>query len=216
MGDYHRYLYDFEAGRIVGDYESAYKNCADVNPTQHDVDTLKHRLAVDHFARYTRPAALLDVGCGYGVFVDALRRKGFAASGCDVSSSAISQGHERYPEAHLFVGDLRDGLEVIDNSYDGVILFGVIWFLLEDLDSCLAEIKRVLKPGGELFATLTFAPNQKLGKDVIACPNDLHEYMARHFTVREFLAITDARALREGNSPETCEQDILAVGRKEA
>jgi 2-polyprenyl-3-methyl-5-hydroxy-6-metoxy-1,4-benzoquinol methylase len=94
--------------------------------------------------------SILDLGCGDGVLTYLLDRKGVKAHGIDVSSLAIELARDKHKEngssATFSVASGYDtGLP--ESSLDGVISSDVIEHV-QDPDLFLAEIKRVLKPGG--------------------------------------------------------------------
>ena len=216
MGGYHDYLYDLENNRIIGDYEKAYANCGDVHPCQHELDTPKHFLTAGYLEALGPEARILDVGCGYGDFVDRLTQRGLDVVGCDVSPTAVKKGLEKFPLCRLEAADVCHGLPYEDDSFDVVILFGVMWFMLDRLDHSLSELKRVLKHGGWLFCSLGFPQNQKLGLDVISGPEDLRRILSARFNIREFLTVFNPRQLGEGSELDACDLDAVVIARKDA
>ena len=102
-------------------------------------------LGIDGMAKNTRVA---DLFCGRGSNLAVLEEWGFAdVIGVDLSPALLRQYKGK---AKLYVGDCRD-LKLPDASRDIVIVQGGLHHLPklpEDLDRCLAEIDRVLTPGG--------------------------------------------------------------------
>jgi ubiquinone/menaquinone biosynthesis C-methylase UbiE len=93
-----------------------------------------------------RGASLLDLGCGEGLLA-LLKRKDVYLAGIDLSPELVEMatrnGYDR-----AYVGQLT-GLPFEDASFDYVVsldVFGHVDFA--DKDALLAEIKRVLRPGG--------------------------------------------------------------------
>jgi SAM-dependent methyltransferase len=93
-----------------------------------------------------RNAAVLDVGCGAGVLA-LLKRKGVTLTGVDLSDECVAAARRNgYDET--FRSDLHT-LPFADASFDYVVSLDVIGHILaEEKDAVLAEIKRVLRPGG--------------------------------------------------------------------
>ncbi|TWD80017.1 methyltransferase family protein [Kribbella amoyensis] len=114
---------------------------------------------------YERPAMLslagdvtgrriLDVGCGAGPLSAALRDRGAIVSGFDLSSAMIDLARRRLGEdADLTVADLAKPLPYDDAAFDDVMASLVLHYL-EDWTEPLAELRRVLKPGGRLILSL--------------------------------------------------------------
>lgn len=105
-----------------------------------------------------RPRAdvrILEVGCGTGSNLWFAAREGFAVAGVDASVSAITSAQRRF-EAEGLAGDLQvadfTALPFADEHFDLVIdrcaLTCCDRFAVE---RAVAEIYRVLKPGGRFF-----------------------------------------------------------------
>jgi SAM-dependent methyltransferase len=109
----------------------------------------------------------LEVGCGPGPNLWFLAREGFAVAGIDGSAIAIDRARERLrseglaasqQEADLRVGDFAR-LPWDDCSFDVVIDIQAISHNAGSvIRSVMAEIRRVLKPGGWFFARM-FGPS---------------------------------------------------------
>ena len=118
-----------------------------------------------HNAYYERPAMLalagevagrriLDVGCGSGPLFAALRDRGAIMTGFDKSAAMLELARRRLgDDADLQVADLGSPLPFPDSTFDDVIASLVLHYL-EDWAPPLAELRRVLKPGGRLIASV--------------------------------------------------------------
>lgn len=116
-------------------------------------------------AYYARPAMLelagavsgrriLDAGCGSGPLFAELRARGAEVTGIDSSSGMLEQARRRLgDDADLRLADLAEPLPFPDNTFDDVVASLVLHYL-EDWGPTLAELRRVLVPGGRLVASL--------------------------------------------------------------
>lgn len=116
-------------------------------------------------AYYERPAMLelagdvtgrriLDAGCGSGPLFAELRDRGAIVSGIDASAGMLELARRRLgADADLQVADLAAPLPFPDDTFDDVIASLVLHYL-QDWAPTLAELRRVLKPGGRLLASL--------------------------------------------------------------
>ena len=115
---------------------------------------LRKRLAL--LERCAGPLAkrrVLDCGCGAGEYVRALLERGADAWGVEFDArklaAAASSGGEELP-ARLSAGDL-EALAFPDASFDLALANEVLEHVPDDA-AALAEIRRVLRPGGLLVA----------------------------------------------------------------
>jgi SAM-dependent methyltransferase len=104
------------------------------------------------FARSLGPvAAALDLGCGDGRLTGALRADRVVAA--DVSAVALERARERLgPAAELLELEPDAPLPLGDGEFDLVLLADALEHV-RDVQLLLSEVRRVLKPGGELALT---------------------------------------------------------------
>ena len=101
-----------------------------------------------------KPSGLwLDIGCGAGTYTRLLHEQGHRAIGLDYAVPSLHKARERterrgdqleWVSADILQLPLRDAVA------DGILCFGVMQALSEP-GPALAELHRVLRPGGELW-----------------------------------------------------------------
>ncbi|QNE74090.1 methyltransferase domain-containing protein [Streptomyces finlayi] len=97
---------------------------------------------------------ILDAGCGSGPLSAALRDRGAVVTGIDSSAGMLALARRRLgDDADLHVADLNDRLPFADGAFDDVVASLVLHYL-EDWGPTLAELRRVLRPGGRLIASV--------------------------------------------------------------
>ena len=116
-------------------------------------------------AYYERPAMLelagdvdghrvLDAGCGPGLLAAALRAKSAKVTGFDASPAMVDLARSRLGEdAAIHVADLAEPLPFDDAEFDDVVASLVLHYL-SDWTAPLAEMRRVLRPGGRLLLSV--------------------------------------------------------------
>ncbi|MFI7613585.1 class I SAM-dependent methyltransferase [Nonomuraea terrae] len=116
-------------------------------------------------AYYERPAMLelagdvtgrriLDAGCGSGPLFAELRDRGAIVTGIDASAGMLEMARQRLgTDADLRVADLAGPLPFPNDAFDDVIASLVLHYL-EDWGPTLAELRRVLRPGGRLLVSV--------------------------------------------------------------
>lgn len=101
-----------------------------------------------------RFANALDVGCGEGRFCRMLGAKGISTVGVDPTESLISQARYRDPNGDYRIGR-AESLDFADASFDLVVSY-LSLIDIPDIAAAIAEMARVLRPGGSLLiANLT-------------------------------------------------------------
>ena len=107
---------------------------------------------------------VLDYGCGAGHIVKELRKRNVNAFGCDVFYEGGDRSSLIEPELYDD-GVIRrmagDNIPFDDESFDFVVTNQVMEHV-DDLDGVLAEIRRVLKPGG---AVLSIFPDKGIWRE---------------------------------------------------
>ena len=101
-----------------------------------------------------RLGRVLDVGCGPGVMTEVVLERGGEFDGVDLSPEMVREAQEKFGRldgVHFAVGNI-EAIEAADNSYDQLICMAVLEYL-NTPDRALAEMVRVLKPGGIAIIT---------------------------------------------------------------
>jgi ubiquinone/menaquinone biosynthesis C-methylase UbiE len=93
----------------------------------------------------------LDVGCGTGHHMTDLAARGFDVAGVDGSNDMLDQARGLNPAFELHQADV-DELPFPAESFDLALCIEVLRYL-PDPQSAIAEIARVLRPGGICLAT---------------------------------------------------------------
>lgn len=95
---------------------------------------------------------LLDVGCGSGEWLLAMRDRGWTVEGCDFDKNAVEAAKQRGLQVKC--GSLEEQ-NYPDDNFDAVTLSHVIEHVPDPV-RVLGECARILKPGGKL---VLFTPN---------------------------------------------------------
>lgn len=102
-------------------------------------------------------SVFLDIGCGTGSLVDALKRRGYNAIGIDKSDAMIETGKERRPESakqSLKCGDATDPMLFERGVFSHVLCMDRTIYEIPDKIVFLRNCKHWLQPGGYLILHL--------------------------------------------------------------
>jgi 2-polyprenyl-6-hydroxyphenyl methylase/3-demethylubiquinone-9 3-methyltransferase len=140
-------LYDADGDRWWQSDSALYLIQSSVNPAR--VGYFKKKLFTELKINPQGKTAL-DVGCGGGILCEEIARLGFAVTGIDPSGHSL-----QIAASHAQAGGLRinyeqgtgEAIPYRDNSCDIVFCCDVLEHV-RDVPKVIAEISRVLKPGG--------------------------------------------------------------------
>lgn len=149
-GDEHSRLYQSEAMMETPFYLA---NKMAVDPKVEPMPTFSRGLR--RLKELRTPGRLLDVGCSYGAFMVLAQRAGWNTSGVELSKSPAKFARA---ERHLdvFSGTVEQAAYP-EGYFDAVTLWDVVEHF-DDPVSTMAEIRRIMAPGGIL---LVFTINQE-------------------------------------------------------
>ncbi len=83
--------------------------------------------------------------------------------GIDISNSIVSAATRKYPQIHALVADVRQ-LPFKDHCFDLIVSNSTLdhFHTVDEIDQALAELLRVLRPGGQMLVTLDNLRNPKI------------------------------------------------------
>jgi SAM-dependent methyltransferase len=149
------------------DYEGKRWGAAPLRARPWFMNGLKLRYLLDDLP--SGHARVLDVGCGAGAVAKAVKaaRPDLDVVGCDISESALTAA-KADPAAVEFRLGTGEHLPFGDGEFDAVWMFDV----LEHVDSperVLAEIARVLRPGGRFHIVLPLEGQPRTLYRLVGC-----------------------------------------------
>ncbi len=94
-------------------------------------------------------ARALDIGCGEGRFCRMLAAEGMATVGIDPTGALIEQARRLHPDGDYRV-EAAEATSLPDAAFDLVVSY-LSLIDIADLDAAIAEVHRLLRPGGSLL-----------------------------------------------------------------
>lgn len=121
--------------------------------------------------RFVQDRQVLDIACGEGFGANILARTARSVIGVDIDESAIRHAEDKYRLQHLsFLTGSVTAIPLAAASIDVVVSFETIEHV-DAHDAMLAEIKRVLRPGGVLIMS---TPDKAVYSDATGQNNPYH------------------------------------------
>lgn len=115
------------------------------------LETIRHRSIAPVLQQHLRPGSLvLEAGCGNGAWLRWLNDQGHRTVGIDNNIRIISHGTGR--RLWLVENDVLSKC-FADATFDACLSLGVVEHFPDGPHAPLAELRRVLKPGGLLFVS---------------------------------------------------------------
>ncbi len=119
------------------------------------------RMILRYVRGIPRTARVLDAGAGFGIFALTLAQMGYSVDALDIEQERIDALNARKKEVpaldariRTFAGSLTD-LPFTNDAYDLIICSEVVEHIKDDTKA-VAELARVLSPGGTLILTVPY------------------------------------------------------------
>jgi SAM-dependent methyltransferase len=114
------------------------------------------------------PARFLDIGVGAGRHCTLASELGFDVCGIDTSFVGLQHAHRRLGETaakHFLAQASMLALPFADRSFKVVLSFGVFYYgTADEMKQSVAEMHRVLEPGGRALIVLRTLDDYRFGK----------------------------------------------------
>src|SRR5918912_17475 len=143
---------------------------------------------------------IVDLGCAAGAITHFLSTFGCSVVGVDAEERAVAKARELFPQLEFVVADVA-ALPFADASFDKAVAADLVEHLDDaTFDRMLAELRRVLRPGGTF--TL-YTPNPKhvierlKARDLILAQNPTHIGLRDRAALRRHLEAAGFRVDRD-------------------
>ena len=151
------------------------------------------RELLDRFADRVRGGRVCDLGCGPAQIARYLRDRGVDAFGVDLSAGMLAQARRLNPDIP-FVQSSMLALGLASKSLRGIAAFySIIHISRQQVVAALAELRRVLEPGGCLLITFHLGSEDSHHEELFGRPVSLDVAL---FTTNEMSGYLRTAGLR--------------------
>jgi SAM-dependent methyltransferase len=150
------------------------------------------RLAIEAVLE-VRPGRVLEVGCGPGEAAEQLAAAGHSVEALDSSDRMVELTRARGVSAR--VGDVQE-LPFEDESFDAALAAWMLYHV-PDVERAIAELARVLRPGGRLVAVTNRVEHLRELRDVLGGEFPTRSFSdenARVLLLRSFASVEERDA----------------------
>lgn len=108
----------------------------------------------NYLKKFVVDKIVLDAGCGTGKFLPSLESTSYKYIGIDLSHNQLKKAKEKSQKNNsVFIRSDLSKIELENNSVDLIISTWVLGTItdINDRNKCLSELKRILKPGGQIL-----------------------------------------------------------------
>ncbi len=208
--DYHQYVFNDKG--FVGDFENMYKNCEDPwgLDKNHDIQISYEIIAsLIKFYRGLRNIQrphIVEIGSGKGYFCNYINHLG-DITGIDISETAVKISAEKYPDLKFINENIINIKTGSAHKYDMAVMFkGMIWYIIDEVDAALENIKSMLKCNGIVIIEVNYYNNDYYGKEIISCDENAIEIFSKYFKI---LNIINHRYRNEDINFEMCSYFVM-------
>lgn len=124
-----------------------YSNGYDLTRYYSPITEKRYKELLEEFEVYKTEGRLLDIGCGYGFFLQTAQEAGWEETGIEITDEAVKACTSKGLRMHH--GTLESA-NFPNDHFDVIVLIETIEHVV-DVDKLLKEIHRVLRPGGLVY-----------------------------------------------------------------
>lgn len=197
MAKYHKYVFDTEQRRLVGDFEEMYR--AEERDGfdswySHDTRAIRLQIALTMIADHNF-SNVLEAGCGKGTAAQFLKKANNRVLGIDMSPTAIAKAQASFPDIEFRCMDARK-IGELRERFD-LVCFQAVLAYIDDWKELLAAAARMT----EYCLVVKYVPPNPIG--MVKSIPDLVGTFGAHFDVIRKVIVNDDTALLFGKRSAT-------------
>jgi SAM-dependent methyltransferase len=194
MAKYHKYVFDTEARRLVGDFETMYA-AEDREGFDswlgHDTRHLRLRVTQALLADYNF-SSVLEIGCGKGTTAQFIKRRNNRVLGIDIAPTAIAKAQASFPDIEFRCMDAND-IATLGERFDLVSVQGTFAYI-----SAWRDLLRTIAGMTDYCLVAEYIPPNPIG--MVKSPGELISAFSEHFASVHRVVLDDEIVILLGRS----------------
>jgi SAM-dependent methyltransferase len=194
MAKYHKYVFDTEARRLVGDFETMYA-AEDREGFDswlgHDTRHLRLRVTQALLADYNF-SSVLEIGCGKGTTAQFIKRRNNRVLGIDIAPTAIAKAQASFPDIEFRCMDAND-IATLGERFDLVSVQGTFAYI-----SAWRDLLRTIAGMTDYCLVAEYIPPNPIG--MVKSPGELISAFSEHFASVHRVVLNDEIVILLGRS----------------
>ncbi|MFC1814787.1 class I SAM-dependent methyltransferase [Thermodesulfobacteriota bacterium] len=189
MADYHKYVFDEKRRQFLGRFEEMYH--AEMQEgfdswQQEDMRHLSNQISLLLVNKYNFNA-ILDVGCGKGVFTHLIKKENNRVTGIDISKTALKRAQDKFSDIHFEHADITNfNSSFYKCAYDLIVVKEALSYL-QNWGRVLEELSLI----GKYILISLFIPENPIG--FVKSERDLAKEVEKHFEIAEKISAQKGR-----------------------
>src|SRR5882672_7431279 len=188
-GDYHRFVFDTERRRLVGDFDAMYRaEDSEGFDSWHERDLrpLRKRLSLAVLDGY-QWGRILDVGCGKGTLTHLLKKANNRVVGVDSSETAIRKARASFPDIDFRCLAMEE-IGTIGESFDLAVVMGSFAYV-ERWPIVLEQLRET----ADWLYIAEYIPRDPIG--FVKSIDQLVEEVSRHYVIQTRVILDEEHCL---------------------
>lgn len=192
MAAYHKYVFDSEERRFVGNFEEMYRaeDTAGFDSWfERDLRLLRKTISLEILSAYNFNR-IFEFGCGKGTFTHLLKKENNTIVALDVSETAVAKAKHSFPDIDFRPGDVADVAKIADagEQFD----LGLVMCTLAYVESW-RELIEIASRMCRWIYVAEFIPSNPIG--YVKSPEELIAEVEKHFAIRTKVLLNDEHCL---------------------
>ncbi len=172
--NYHDYV--IKHGKFIGEFDKMYQDFEDPWKQSEQPNRVARAAGIECLKKHDCKK-VLEAGCGLGYYAERMYQEtGNVPISVDLSSTAIEKAQINFPHLNFKVADISSELEKF-KEVDCVLLSEIMWYILDDLDDILTDLRKHFKGKKLLINQVFYKGTQQYGTEFFTNLDELVEYI---------------------------------------